>query len=355
MLPRVDPNSAAAEMRAVGLEPLEPYRNVGTPWRCRCTRCGHEVAPKLSHIRAGASSGCKYCSGTAVHPDDATAELAGMELDLVGPWVRATAPVAVRCQRCGTESTVTLSTLRTGKAVPCRACWTTPKRTPHDEAVAVMRSGGFEPHGTYPGMDVRWPATCLTCGRESHPFYSAVRRGHGCKWCKKMAVDPDEAAEVMRAAGFEPLEPYHRANRPWRCRCTNCGLESSPRYNSVANKSTACRGCAPHGFTPSKPAVVYLLTHPEMQAHKIGIANRTKSRIEVHRRAGWEVVEVMDCSGPEAWRIERAVLAWWRRDLGLPPAVPRTVDGASETVAADALTTETIWAYVATLRGVTRG
>ncbi|MFC8588781.1 hypothetical protein ACFUGD_30120 [Streptomyces sp. NPDC057217] len=31
---------AEADMRSVGLEPLEPYLNSQTPWRCRCAACG---------------------------------------------------------------------------------------------------------------------------------------------------------------------------------------------------------------------------------------------------------------------------------------------------------------------------
>ena len=36
---------AIADWRAVGLEPLEPYVNVMTPWRSQCRNCGREVTP----------------------------------------------------------------------------------------------------------------------------------------------------------------------------------------------------------------------------------------------------------------------------------------------------------------------
>jgi hypothetical protein len=65
---KVDPEVAAADMRAAGLEPLEPYTTSTSPWRCRCTTCGHEVAPTLMKIRSG--GGCRFC---ASHGFDLTA------------------------------------------------------------------------------------------------------------------------------------------------------------------------------------------------------------------------------------------------------------------------------------------
>ncbi|WP_185993012.1 GIY-YIG nuclease family protein [Streptomyces sp. 130] len=57
---RTDPEIAAADMRAAGLEPLEPFVTSVTPWRCRCTACGGEVTPTLMKIRSG--GGCRFCA-----------------------------------------------------------------------------------------------------------------------------------------------------------------------------------------------------------------------------------------------------------------------------------------------------
>ncbi|MEU3545185.1 hypothetical protein [Streptomyces paromomycinus] len=57
---KTDPEVAAADMRAAGLEPLEPYATSMTPWRCRCTTCGSEVSPTLMKIRTG--GGCRFCA-----------------------------------------------------------------------------------------------------------------------------------------------------------------------------------------------------------------------------------------------------------------------------------------------------
>lgn len=56
----IDPDTAAATMRAARLEPLEPFADADRPWRCRCLACSRVVSPRLSSI--GAGGGCKYCA-----------------------------------------------------------------------------------------------------------------------------------------------------------------------------------------------------------------------------------------------------------------------------------------------------
>ena len=52
---------ARARRAPSGLEPLEPYKNAHARWRCRCTKCDREVAPRYHSIRKG-QGGCKHCS-----------------------------------------------------------------------------------------------------------------------------------------------------------------------------------------------------------------------------------------------------------------------------------------------------
>lgn len=57
----LDPEVAVADMRAAGVEPLEPYPGSGKPWRSRCYTCEHEASPTLNNVRSGHHP-CKYCS-----------------------------------------------------------------------------------------------------------------------------------------------------------------------------------------------------------------------------------------------------------------------------------------------------
>ena len=96
---------AIADFRAIGLEPLEPYVNVMTPWRSQCRNCGREVTPLLNNIRKG-QGGCGWCAG---------------------------------------------------------------KRLDAEEAVALMRAASLEPLVAYPGHHEPWPCRCLRCGPDRQP------------------------------------------------------------------------------------------------------------------------------------------------------------------------------------------
>jgi len=54
-------------------------------------------------------------------------------------------------------------------------------------------------------------------------------------------LDEDQAIAIMRAADFEPLEPYTLIKTPWKCRCLRCGNITSPILNNI--KSGHGRGC----------------------------------------------------------------------------------------------------------------
>ncbi|MDX3075937.1 hypothetical protein PV364_26775 [Streptomyces sp. MI02-7b] len=101
-------------MRSVGLEPLEPYTNSGTPWRCRCTTCGHVGTPRLSYIRqlinAGTASGCASCNHKARGEQQRRAQAAQAEsmmraagYEPLEPYDSASAPWHCRHLTCGEE------------------------------------------------------------------------------------------------------------------------------------------------------------------------------------------------------------------------------------------------------------
>lgn len=121
-----------------------------------------------------------------------------------------------------------------------------------DDAARLMRDAGCMPLVPYPGSAVPWPSVHEACGREIAPNYANVRkRGRACKHCaadargaKRRAGLAAAAAEEMRAAGFEPMEDYPGAEKPWRCLHEPCGQELTPSLNTVRANGTACRDCS---------------------------------------------------------------------------------------------------------------
>jgi hypothetical protein len=119
------------------------------------------------------------------------------------------------------------------------------------EADEVMRAAGCIPLVPYPGNHTPWMCIHEPCGEQISPLYSNVRRrGAACRTCagfargaKRRAKVADEVAEEMRAAGFEPLEPYPGADRRWHCRHEPCGEVRTPTLNQIRSRGTACRPC----------------------------------------------------------------------------------------------------------------
>ena len=57
---------AIAQMKRAGAEPLEPYVDGATPWRCRCLQCNQEITPRLALVSSGISAH-PYCPARPVH------------------------------------------------------------------------------------------------------------------------------------------------------------------------------------------------------------------------------------------------------------------------------------------------
>jgi hypothetical protein len=171
-------------MEAAGLTPLEPYPGSMKKWRCRCLGCGEEVAPKWAQIQQG-GGGCRACADTNLRLDD-------------------------------------------------------------QEAVASMRSAGFDPLEPYVNNYTPWPSRCLTCNRLVSPRLGSVKQGGGCRHCARdgQRHDVQSAVAIMQSAGLEPLEPYPGAvHKPWKCRCERCGRSVTPRLSGIKRGTGGCKYC----------------------------------------------------------------------------------------------------------------
>jgi hypothetical protein len=190
---RISEDEAIKIMRAVGLEPQDPYVRSGDPWRCIHTECGREVFPRLNSVQQGGGG----------------------------------------CQQCGY--------LKISAA----------QRHDHDFAVEIMRSAGLEPLENYPGSHSKWRCIHLECGEEVKAQFTSVRGGEsGCRKCgsKKRGlaqrVDPSEARDFMIANGLIPQEHYELSNKPWACIHQQCGSLVHPTYSSIQSGQKGCRKCA---------------------------------------------------------------------------------------------------------------
>jgi hypothetical protein len=100
----------------------------------------------------------------------------------------------------------------------------------------------------------------------------------------------------------------------------------------------------------NKPATLYLIEQLELGASKIGIAESSSDRIDLHIRHGWRVVKVWQFkTGELAGVAENAVLDFFRNELKLPPFLgPSDMPqgGYTETVSSSGITLEGVEAVL---------
>lgn len=251
--PTTDPDEAAEEMRAAGMQPLVPFPGrVEKPWKSRHV-CGRIRYPALGNIRAG-HSGCGPCARDESFSRRAVpAEVAAAELLAAGYLPqerypgRANDDWAAVHFACDAQVTVTLSRIRGGKGC-CGTCGRTAarqaRRLPPAVAVAELTSYGFTPLVPYPGTTTeRWSSVHDECGEPATPTLSSLRSGAGgCDSCRlarqtaEQTEDPEEAAAQLRAFGYEPAVAYPKAARPWEAVHRRCGKTRHPRLSMLRQR-----------------------------------------------------------------------------------------------------------------------
>jgi len=236
-----------------GFEPIDEFPGNGrTTWICRHIKCGRQVEIKLTNIKAGKNS-CKFCNGQFVDPVYAADRARGVGLEPLEPYVDSKHKWHCRCLRCGAEVWPQYNTIITKKS-GCRFCGSLEggKKRRISESVAneVMLDAGYKTLEPYVNNRTKWRSIHIECGREVSPTYDQIKNGHGgCKRCAGLFVDPMDAVDVMRQAGYEPLEPYLNSGHKWKCKCLSCNLDVTPTYDE-ARIGSRCKYCAKKAITP---------------------------------------------------------------------------------------------------------
>jgi hypothetical protein len=291
---KVDAEEAKAVMLNAGLKPLEPYKSGRTKWKCIHLECGEIVYPPYKSIKAG-DYGCAKC---------------GM------------------------------------KAASLK------RRIPEKNAISVMLKAKLKPLEPYKSAGKKWKCKCLTCGNITYPTYNTVlQRGSACTTCGtirrgiKSRTPESKALETMLKAKLKPIEPYTNTKSKWKCKCLKCGAVVRPTLSDIVAGDGGCRVCAPFGINMLNPSYLYLITHANLNAHKVGIGNHKKKKDRLGRfiKEGWEAYKVWEIkTGAEALRLEKAIFKVIRKDLKLPIYLSTEqmakTDGSSETMDADRIT-----------------
>jgi hypothetical protein len=320
---KVDEKDAIAIMLKANVRPLEPYKNARTRWKSTCLKCNKTVYPFYDSVSRG-NGACKYCAkGQYVDPVEATKLMVKANLKPLEPYTGS--GIRWKCIHIPCNQVVfpTYSAIQQGGS-GCIHCAGVAKKS-NNYARQIMLKAKLEPLEDYKLANAKWKCRCLLCNKVVFPTYSAIQQGgNGCIYCAKgQYVDPEDAVRLMQLNGLEPLEPYPGSNNKWKCTHIKCGKIVSPYYREIRQGKGGCRTCATSGFQYDKESYLYLITHKQFSAHKVGIANRSKvkssDRLYRHKQEGWDVVEVWNFDdGYSVTRIESKILSVLRKDMSIP-------------------------------------
>ena len=339
--------------RSKGLEPQEPFKGPHHPWKSIHTECGKSVSPRWASVQQGQGV-CKYCAGRVIDENEAIALFENLGLKTIEPFPGGTKPWRSIHLKCGREVSPRFSQLKRGLG-PCRYC--AGIFVDAGEARALFISRGLGPLVDYPGSSVGWKSIHKVCGNTVSPAYGYVKMGGvGCNFCAGLApVSQKAAKELFLSRGFKPLEPYVNTKSPIRAIHNVCGKEVKITYGGLKS-GRGCKYCSIGGINLSEPGFLYLMSHEEFGAFKVGIggfASRS-NRIEQHRKYGWSLFKSVNFDTAEsAYDVEQEVLNWLRLDLGLPPYLSgeeMPQGGHTETVNAEEVDLLDIWKRILELK-----
>lgn len=353
---KIDAKAAIAAMHKAGLEPLVPYINVITPWKCKCLVCKKIVEVQLQRVKYS-GRGCPECGKIRSKTHKRHSEEFAFSAMLKAGWRPLSSydgknnksQWKSECTRCGETSKPTLGNVLAGRGGCgyCEGNKVNPKKS-----IEIMLKFSLKPLVKYPGAGVPWKSQCIICLQTVYPRFADVKYGIGCAYCSGRRVNAEDAEIVMKNANLKPLVKYPGSTVPWRCLCLKCKREVSPLYNGIQQGRGGCIFCAKTGIQYDKPAYIYLLSHQEYQSIKIGISGNAalNSRLERHKKYGWEVFKTKDlATGFDAERVENEILQWFRAELSLGVHLPKEFmpqGGHTETVDASEIDLPTIWAKV---------
>ena len=339
------------------LEPKGQFPGPHKPWKSIHILCGREVSPRWASVQQG-NSGCAYCSGNKVDMREVKELMKKLQLKPLIEYPGGKDPWKCLHIPCGEVVYPRYNGLQRGQG-GCLNCGK--NLVTRDEGIELLKKNNFKPLMDFPGGSKSWKVFHEPCGTNQEVFATYLRQGgKGCRSCSvTKPITSSQAKKLFKSRGFKPLEEFKNARTPLRSIHNVCGNVVSPTYSSLRSGS-GCKYCSIGGINLREPGFLYLMTHQEFNAHKIGIGGFASltNRIEQHKKHGWKLYKSLDFETAErAYEIEQEILNWIRVELGLPQYLvieQMPQGGHTETLDASEVALPTLWSKVEELSTFTK-
>jgi hypothetical protein len=265
---RINPEAAAKLMRSEGYEPLEPFLEGKTPWRCIHIKCGSAVSPRYTNI-AGGQGGCYSCGKIEaakkrrLDSNLCMDEIINLGFRPIEEFKGVKQRWKCSCVICEQEFTTSLENARKGAnplCTPCnRARMGKKRRVPIEIAVRDMNLVGLDPIGEFPGFHEFWNAKCRNCLKQTQILFASIRIRiakdplnpvQGCETCvfaslgKSRLLQQADVEKRLGDLGMKVTGIYLGVFEPIAAICLTCGIESDVFPGHAFTKGHACSNCA---------------------------------------------------------------------------------------------------------------
>jgi hypothetical protein len=139
---RVEAEAAVQVMLDAGLKPLEPYSTSNAPWKSRCLVCKRIVTPLFLNVQRR-GKGCGYCAGTIVDAGEAAAFMRGLGVEPLEPYPGSHQQWRCVCTKCNTKITPSYANARRNLAA-CLNCATHGMSFGDPEVVYLLHHEEFQ-------------------------------------------------------------------------------------------------------------------------------------------------------------------------------------------------------------------
>ena len=250
---RLPESKARSIMLKAGYEPLEPYVNALTKWKCKHLICGATVHPLLNTIQNGGGA-CKSCGSAATglakrnSIDKVRAKLEKKDFSLLGDYRDSKTRIHVKCNKCGDIFWGIYSVINREKGRGCKKCALIAsaekfKLSP-EKLQQRLKKVNLELVGEYKNSRTTLECKCLKCKKEFGIYPASLIDGGGCPKCNRAAAglvrrnEESESIEIMKTIGMvEPLEPYPGAGKRWKSQCLVCAQIVYPVLSGIKGRN----------------------------------------------------------------------------------------------------------------------
>jgi len=239
MATRIDEKSAKELFISNDLKPLVPWVNSTTPWQSKCLRCGKTVSPTYNKVRLRGHQ-CKFCSSHNVDENDAVNQMKSAGFVPMVDYPGSNSPWKMQCKKCKKEVSPTYSNVK--KGIGCKYC--SKRAVDPKDAVEAMKKRGFKVLEDFPGAVEPWKVECIKCKRVFETTFHSLKTTKRCIYCASRKVDENDLLLILGELKLKPLEPYRSAKTPWKCLCLTCKHQVQPTWNRIKQGRGHCAYCA---------------------------------------------------------------------------------------------------------------